>query len=120
MDCSLPGSSVHGFPRQEYWSGFPLPSPGDLADPEIEPASPALAGGFFTTEPPGKPLMGTNSQLSLCIVIAASGATVTLISKTSSLLGISEGRGEVVPNLVPVTGMSFSNAIEAGPALDWE
>ena len=45
-----------GFPRQESWSGLPFPSPGDLPDPGIEPASPALAGGFFTTEPPGKPL----------------------------------------------------------------
>ena len=41
-----------GFPRQEYWSGLPFPSPGDLPDPGIEPMSPALAGGFFTTEPP--------------------------------------------------------------------
>ena len=40
-----------GFSRQEYWSGLPCPSPGDLPDPGIEPASlrsPALAGGFFT------------------------------------------------------------------------
>ena len=44
-----------GFPRQEYWSGLPLPSPRDLPDPGIEPMSPALAGGFFATEPPGKP-----------------------------------------------------------------
>ena len=44
-----------GFPRQEYWSGLPFPFPGDLPDPEIEPTSPALAGKFFTTEPPGKP-----------------------------------------------------------------
>ena len=44
-----------GFPRQEYWNGFPFPSPGDLTDPGIEPASPALAGGFFTTEPSEKP-----------------------------------------------------------------
>ena len=44
-----------GFPRQEYWSGLPFPSPRDLPDPVIEPASPALAGRFFTTEPPGKP-----------------------------------------------------------------
>jgi len=44
-----------GFLRQEYWSGLPFPSPGDLPDPGIKPASPALAGGFFTTEPPGKP-----------------------------------------------------------------
>ena len=42
------------FSRHEYWSGLPFPSPGDLPDPGIEPASPALAGGFFTTEPPGK------------------------------------------------------------------
>ena len=44
-----------GFPRQEYWSGLPFPSPGDLPDSRIEPTSPALAGEFFTTEPPGKP-----------------------------------------------------------------
>ena len=44
-----------GFSRQEYWSGLPFPSPGDLPKPGIEPASPAVAGGFFTTEPPGKP-----------------------------------------------------------------
>ena len=42
-------------PRQEYWSGLLFPSPGDLSDPGIKPISPALAGGFFTTEPPGKP-----------------------------------------------------------------
>ena len=43
-----------GFPRQEYWSGLPFPSPGDLPDPGIKPTSPALAGGFFT-EALGKP-----------------------------------------------------------------
>ena len=43
-----------GFSRQEYWSGLPWPPPGDLPDPQIELASPALAGKFFTTEPPGK------------------------------------------------------------------
>ena len=41
-----------GFPRQEHWSGLPVPSPGDLPEPGIEPASLALAGSFFTTEPP--------------------------------------------------------------------
>ena len=44
-----------GFPRQEYWSELPFPSPGDLPDPGIESTSPALADRFFTTEPPGKP-----------------------------------------------------------------
>ena len=52
VDYSLPGSSVHGVFWQEYWSGLPFPSPGNLPDPGIEPkslASPELAGGFFTT-----------------------------------------------------------------------
>ena len=44
-----------GFPRQEHWSGLPFPSSGDLTDPGIEPASPALAGRLFTAEPLGKP-----------------------------------------------------------------
>ena len=47
-----------GISRQEYWSGLPLPTPTDLPNLGIKPASlasPALAGGFFVTEPPGKP-----------------------------------------------------------------
>ena len=54
MDCSPLGSSVL---RQQYWSGLPFPSPGDLPDPGIKPASSALASGFFTTKP----------QVSLCL-----------------------------------------------------
>ena len=44
-----------GFSQQEYWNGLAFPLPGDLPDSGIKPASPALAGGFFTIEPPGKP-----------------------------------------------------------------
>ena len=43
-----------GFSRQEYWSGLPLPSPGDLPDPGTEPGSPALEADALTSEPPGK------------------------------------------------------------------
>ena len=46
-----------GFPRQEYWSGLPFPSPRDLPNPGIKPVSQALPGRFFITEPPGKPLL---------------------------------------------------------------
>ena len=53
MDCSLLGSSVHGIPRQEYWSGLPFPSPGDLLDPGIESVSPALQADSLPTEPLG-------------------------------------------------------------------
>ena len=67
------------FSRQEYWSGLPFPTPGDLRYPGIEPefsmstVSPALGGRFFTTEPPGKPIayaevqvLITQSCLTLC------------------------------------------------------
>ena len=57
MDCNWPGSSVHGILQAKYWSGFPCPPPGDLLNSGAEPASlesPALAGGFFMTEPPEK------------------------------------------------------------------
>ena len=42
-----------GFSRQEYWSGLPFPSPGDLPDPGIEPGSPALQADALPSEPPG-------------------------------------------------------------------
>ena len=44
-----------GFSRQEYWSGLPFPSPGDLPNPGIEPGSPALQTDALPSEPPGKP-----------------------------------------------------------------
>ena len=59
--CQAPLSI--GFPRQEYWSGLPFPSLGDLPDPGTEHVSlesSALAGSFFTIEPPEKPLSTIN------------------------------------------------------------
>ena len=55
-----------GIPRQEYWSRLPLPSPGDLPDPGIKPASPALAGRFFITEPLGK-LIGPFTMIQITV-----------------------------------------------------
>ena len=66
-----PGSSVHGLPRQECWSELPFPPPGDLPDPGIDPASPTLAGRSFTSEPPGKPCVGT---LTLRVMVLGGGA----------------------------------------------
>ena len=69
--CSPPGSSVHGIPRQEYWSGLPCPPPGDLPISGIEPASPvspAMASRFFTTELPGKPFILSKGKLTLHLV----------------------------------------------------
>ena len=47
--------SLPGFPRQEFWSRLPFPSPGDLPDPGIEPGSPTLHADSLLSEPPGKP-----------------------------------------------------------------
>ena len=59
-----------GFPRQEYWSGFPFPPPGNLPDPGIEPRSPALTGRFFTMSHPGGPnSLHTVSVPSLTLLI---------------------------------------------------
>ena len=56
-------SPFMGFSKQEYWSGLPFPSPGDLPDPGIEPGSPALEADALTSEPPGKPFYSINTAL---------------------------------------------------------
>ena len=50
------------FPRQEYWSRLPFPSPGDLLHPGIEPTFPVLAGRFLPNEPPGKPKLASTKE----------------------------------------------------------
>ena len=90
-DHNLPGSSVMEFPRQKYWSGLPFPLPGDLPDPGIEPLSPALAGRFFTTEPPGKPLL--IQDLCSAVVIAGfpGGSVVKNLPANAGDRGSSSG-----------------------------
>ena len=57
LDCVVHQAPLSvGFPRQEYWSELPCPSPGDLPNPGTEPGFPAFADGFLTTELPGKPM----------------------------------------------------------------
>ena len=61
MDCSLPGSFVHGISQASiHWNGLPFLSPGDLPYPGIKLPTPALAGGIFTTEPPRKKMCPTD------------------------------------------------------------
>ena len=74
MDCSHQAPLSMGFPGQEYWRGFPFPSPEDLPNPGIEPVSlvsPALAGGCFPLSHPGSPKSAINIHLStpphLCV-----------------------------------------------------
>ena len=55
IDLALQAPLSMEFSRQEYWSGLPIPSPGDLPDPMIKPRSPALQADSLSSEPPGKP-----------------------------------------------------------------
>ena len=66
-----------GFFRQEYLNVLPFPSPGDFLRPGNELASPSLAGGFFTTDPPGKP--GSSSSYLLTLYLkCCSNVTISL------------------------------------------
>ena len=68
-----------GFSRQEYWSGLPFPSPGDLPDPGIEPRFPALQADTLTSEPPGNSRRWVMEDLALIYVIKCS-AYVFMVS----------------------------------------
>ena len=101
MDCSLASPLSMEFSRQEYWSGFPFPSPGNLPESGIEPGSPALEADALTSEPPGKPhaaaaAKSLQSCLTLCNPIDSS-------SPGSSVPGILQAR------ILEWVAISFSN-----------
>ena len=62
MHCSPLGSSVHGLSRQEYWSGLPFPSPGDISDPGIAPGSLTLQADSLLSESPGSQIWSVRAQ----------------------------------------------------------
>ena len=70
---SSPENLLSMFSRQEYWSGLPFPSPGDLPDPGIKPASPALAGGFFTMSHQGSRVTTQCHTSSTTVRVGAGG-----------------------------------------------
>ena len=80
--CQAPLSS--GFPRQEYWSGWPFPSPGDLPDAGLEPRSPAIQAdslqiyGFFT-ESPGKPYVTINLHNVIMVLLSLSNIRMSRV-----------------------------------------
>ena len=70
LDCIAHQAPLSlGFSRQEYWSGLPFPSPGDLPDPGIEPRSPTLQANALSSEPPGKPYFTLYKVKTLPIVL---------------------------------------------------
>ena len=82
MDCSPPGSSVHGdSPGKEHWSGLSCPSPGDFPNPEIESRFPVLQAGSLPSEPPEKPGEPTESSLESAEVTEKSTNQAALLTR---------------------------------------
>ena len=77
-----------GYSRQEYWSGVPFPSPGDLPDPGIQPRSPALQAEALPTEPPGKPKECIDMVI-LTLTVIEMENTFGLLFLSSSLIQMS-------------------------------
>ena len=105
------------FSRQEYWSGLPFPSPGDLPDPGIEPRSPALQADALPSEPPGTPLVLTGAMdLKLSAAAQTSHALNGHIFKTPAFpeklsFKPSVGEGPVVFCLLVCFKFSIHHAI---------
>ena len=92
MDCSLPGSSVHGILRQEYWSGLPRPSPAGLPDLRIEPWSPALQADSVLSE---------LNQASKCRRTKGLGSRLLLPEMQREMMRSAERNGAVCPSPAP-------------------
>ena len=75
-----------GFPRQEYWSGLPFPSSGDLPDPGIKPGSPTLEADALTSEPPGKMEVSLSKRQQLVMEREAWHAAVHGVAKSRTQL----------------------------------
>ena len=83
MNCSPPGSSIHGFSRQEYWSRLSFPSPGDHSDPEIELWPSSLQEDSLLSEPLGNPPIPDKCTF---IEIVQANVTLTKIRWLRSIL----------------------------------
>ena len=96
------------FPRQEHWSGLPFPSPGELPDLGIKLASLALAAGFFTTEPPGKPEPSLGILYTVLLEAAAAPLFSCCCQVMSALFSILRGVSEFLNCILETS--SFSRA----------
>ena len=98
-------SPFMGFSKQEYWSGLPFPSPGDLPDPGIEPGPPALEADALTSEPPGKPQKAQRRhQRKLMAVIAIAvglSASFCAHAQNNGLPKMSTSKSSEPVNMLP-------------------
>ena len=113
--CQAPLST--GSPRQEYWSGWPFPSPGDLPHPGIKSTSPALASRFLTTAPPGKRGLCLKSlQIHKASGVAPGsegdlpgGLVVKTSPSNAESVGSIPGRGAKIPHALWLKKQNINN-----------
>ena len=108
-----------GFSRQEYWSGLPLPSPGDLPDPGIKPWSPTLQADALTSEPPGKPkLIRLPESVGLCLGQICNFSAVrssNVLRAQASFSSLGTPNSPLVPALQASAGWKQCPAWAAAP-----
>ena len=101
-----------GFSRQEYWSGLPFPSPGDLSDPGTEPVSPALQADTLRSEPPGKPHIPIKLCVHTCVyvcmlVCSVAQSCVTLCDPVNFSLSGSSVHGLLQARILEWVAISY-------------
>ena len=92
-----------GFSRQEYWSGLPFPSPGDLPNPGIEPRSPALQADYLTSEPPDiawDMLKQKNKTLFIIYLISNLGTLYFYLLKLANLADSAKKKPQCLLNFI--------------------
>ena len=105
-----------GLPRQEYWSGLPFPSPGDLPNSGIEPTSPALAGRSFTAEPAGKP-----GQVYACLVYICICTPLKMLARLCALSAALKPRwSEPSPGCLGCHCLSIMSPLKSCPPHTWQ
>ena len=101
-----------GFSRQEYWSGLPFPSPGDLSDPGTEPVSPALQADTLRSEPPGKPhiliKLCVHTRVYVCMLVCSvAQSCVTLCDPVNFSLSGSSVHGLLQARILEWVAISY-------------
>ena len=96
-----------GFSRQEYWSGLPFPSPGDLPDPGTEPVSPALQADALLFEPPGKPHIPINLRIYVYACMLSRSSCLTLCDPMNFSLSGSSVHGILQARILEWVSISY-------------
>ena len=119
--CQAPLSME--FPKQEFWTGWPFPSPGDLPNPGIEPTSPAFAGKFFTPKPLGKPYVQLyrcrHKSMCVCLCVCVCTYFPPLYPVRCKTITPQQGVTHLVPNCAFLKSLEVPFSLK-GTSTSWK